>query len=236
MSELIVALDLPSQREALALVDQLDEAVGVYKVGLELYTREGPGVVRALHGRGKRVFLDLKLHDIPNTVAKAVEAASALEVDLLTLHTTGGRSMMEAAADAAGGSLELLGVTVLTSTTKGELAETWDRPVEETEPEVLRLARLAQAAGIPGVVASAREARALREALGPDALIVTPGIRLPNDDVGDQVRVATPAAAVADGATHLVVGRPIRSADDPVAAAQAFREEIERAVEEQESA
>jgi len=113
MSELIVALDLPSQREALTLVDRLDDAVDFYKVGLELYTREGPGVVRELHDRGKRVFLDLKLHDIPNTVAKAVESAAALQVDLLTLHTTGGRTMMAAAAEAAGDHLRLLGVTVL---------------------------------------------------------------------------------------------------------------------------
>lgn len=235
MSELIVALDVPSQRDALALVDQLDDTVDFYKVGLELYIREGPPVVRALHGRGKRVFLDLKLLDIPNTVAKAVESAAALDVELLTLHTTGGRTMMEAAARAAGQHLKLLGVTVLTSTSDAELAETWDRPVEETQPEVVRLAQMARAAGVPGIVASAVEAKALRAALGPDALIVTPGIRLPTDDIGDQLRVATPGSAVADGATHLVVGRPIRAAADPVAAAETFRREIERAVEARES-
>lgn len=235
MSELIVALDVPSQRDALALVDQLHDTVDFYKIGLELYTREGPGVVRAVRGRGKRVFLDLKLHDIPNTVARAVEAAAALDVSLLTLHTAGGRAMMEAAVAAADGRLDLLGVTVLTSTSDAELAEVWNREVSTAEAEVLRLARLAREAGVPGVVASAREARPLRDSLGPDALIVTPGIRLPSDDVGDQVRVATPTAAVRDGATHLVVGRPIRAADDPVAAAETFRREIGAALAERGS-
>ncbi len=229
MSELVVALDVPSQRDALALVDLLDDDVDFFKVGLELYTREGPGVVRALHGRGKRVFLDLKLHDIPNTVARAVASASALEVELLTIHTVGGRRMMEAAVDAAGPGLALLGVTVLTSSDAPEVAEVWGRPVEAVEPEVVRLAGLARAAGVPGVVASPREARVLRGALGPDALVVTPGIRLPDDAVGDQVRIATPQAAVAAGATHLVVGRPIREADDPGAAARTFGQAIRAA-------
>jgi orotidine-5'-phosphate decarboxylase len=226
MTELVVALDVPSQREALALVDALDDDIEFFKVGLELYTLEGPGVVRALHGRGKRVFLDLKLFDIPNTVAKAVAAASALEVELLTIHTAGGRRMMEAAVEAADNGLDLLGVTVLTSSSAAEVAEVWGRPVEVVEPEVVRLARLAREAGLAGVVASPREAATLREALGPDALIVTPGIRLPSDAVGDQVRVATPESAVAAGATHLVVGRPIRGADDPAAAARTFVEAI----------
>ena len=229
MTQLIVALDVPSQRDALALVDRLDDDVDFFKVGLELYTREGPGVVRALHGRGKRVFLDLKLFDIPNTVAKAVEAAARLEVELLTIHTSGGRRMMEAAVGAAGSGLSLLGVTVLTSFEAGEVAEVWGRGMDDVEPEVVRLARLAREAGVPGVVASPREASVLRQALGPDALIVTPGIRLPSDDVGDQVRVATPGAAVRAGATHLVVGRPIRAAPDPAAAARVFMRAIEEA-------
>jgi len=231
MSELVVALDVASQRDALALVDLLGDEVEFFKVGLELYTREGPGVVRALKGRGKRVFLDLKLFDIPNTVAKAVTAATSLDVDLLTIHTSGGRSMMEAAVEAAGDELSLLGVTVLTSFPEAEVAEVWGRAVDAVEPEVERLARLAREVGVPGVVASAREAARLRSALGPDALIVTPGIRLPDDDVGDQVRVATPESAVGDGATHLVVGRPIREADDPAAAARIFVEAIRDAEE-----
>lgn len=226
MTELVVALDVPSQRDALALVDRLDGEVDFFKVGLELYTREGPGVVRALHGRGKRVFLDLKLFDIPNTVAKAVASASALEVELLTIHTSGGRRMMEAAVEAADHGLALLGVTVLTSFDAPEVAEVWGRPVGAIEPEVVRLARLARESGVPGVVASPREAGVLRAALGPDALVVTPGIRLPSDSTDDQVRVATPEAAVAAGATHLVVGRPIREAADPAAAARSFTSAI----------
>lgn len=229
MSQLVVALDVPSQREALALVDLLDEHVDFFKVGLELYTREGPGVVRALNGRGKRVFLDLKLFDIPATVAKTVTAAKALQVDLLTIHATGGRRMMEAAVQSAGDDLSLLAVTVLTSSGESEVAEVWGRPVTAVQPEVERLARLAREAGVPGVVASAREAASLRASLGPDALIVTPGIRLPTDDVGDQVRVATPEAAVVDGATHLVVGRPIREAEDPAEAARVFTDAIRSA-------
>lgn len=230
MNPLMVALDVSSQREALDLVDHLDDAVETYKVGLELYTREGPGVVRALHGRGKRVFLDLKLHDIPNTVARAVEAATELEVDFLTIHTGGGERMMEAAVAAAGPRLQLLGVTVLTSFSAEAIGRTWGRVVDDVAAEVVRLARLAVGVGVPGIVASALEARPLREALGPDPLIVTPGIRLPEDAAGDQIRVATPQSAMADGATHLVVGRPIRGADDPRAAAVRFRHAIREAM------
>jgi orotidine-5'-phosphate decarboxylase len=232
MTELVVALDVPSQRDALALVDALDDEVDFFKVGLELYTREGPGVVRALHGRRKRVFLDLKLFDIPNTVAKTVAAASALEVELLTIHTSGGRRMMEAAVEAADHGLALLGVTVLTSFDASEVAEVWGRPIGAVEPEVLRLARLALETGVPGIVASPREAGVLRDALGPDALIVTPGIRLPSDAADDQVRVSTPGFAVAAGATHLVVGRPIREADDPAEAAREFARAIRSAAGE----
>lgn len=229
MTELVVALDVPTQREALALVDRLDDDVDFFKVGLELYTREGPGVVRALHGRGKRVFLDLKLFDIPNTVARAVAAVASLEVELLTIHTVGGRRMMEAAVEAAGDGPSLLGVTILTSSDASEVSETWNRRLDDVEPEVTRLARLAREAGLSGVVASAREAGILREALGPEPLIVTPGIRLPSDDAGDQVRVATPRSAADAGATHLVVGRPIREADDPAAAARVFAAAIREA-------
>ena len=222
MNPLMVALDVPTQREALDLVDRIDDAVDIYKVGLELYTREGPGVVRALNGRGKRVFLDLKLHDIPNTVARAVAAAGELEVDFLTIHAGGGERMMEAAVEAAGERLRLLAVTVLTSLSAEEIGGTWGRPVHDVADEVVRLARMAVAVGAPGVVGSALEARTLRESLGPAPLIVTPGIRLPEDAAGDQVRIATPESAIADGATHLVVGRPIREAGDPRATAVRF--------------
>ncbi len=218
MAELILPLDQPSQRQALALVDDLGDRVTYYKVGLELFTREGPGVVRALHGRRKRVFLDLKLHDIPNTVAGAVRAAVELDVALLTVHAGGGRAMLEAAAEAASGSLRLLAVTVLTSLSGDALGETWGRGVDDVGVEVGRLAGLAIDSGIHGVVSSAHEAAGLRRALGPDAVLVTPGIRLPGGDAHDQRRVATPDAAVRDGADFLVVGRAITGAPDPQAA------------------
>ena len=222
MAQLILPLDQPSQRHALALVDDMGERVTYYKVGLELFTREGPSVVRALHGRRKRVFLDLKLHDIPNTVAGAVRAAAELEVELLTVHAGGGRAMLEAAADAAAdaasGQLRLLAVTVLTSFTGAGLGEAWGRDVDEVGAEVERLARLSVGAGIDGVVSSAHEAAGLRAALGPDAVLVTPGIRLPGGEAHDQRRVATPDTAVRDGADFLVVGRAITESPDPQAA------------------
>jgi orotidine-5'-phosphate decarboxylase len=218
LAELILPLDQPSQRHALAMVDDMGERVTFYKVGLELFTREGPGVVRALHGRRKRVFLDLKLHDIPNTVAGAVRAAAELEVELLTVHAGGGRAMLEAAAEATAGPLRLLAVTVLTSLSADGLGETWGRDVHEVGPEVGRLAALARASGIDGVVSSAHEVAGLRSALGPEAVLVTPGIRLPGGDAHDQARVASPDDAVRDGADFLVVGRAITAAPDPHAA------------------
>lgn len=218
MAELILPLDQPSQRHALALVDDLGDDVDFYKVGLELFTRAGPGVVRALHGRGKRVFLDLKLLDIPNTVAGAVRAAAELDVELLTVHATGGEAMLAAAAEAAGGRLRLLAVSVLTSFSADELSSVWGRPVHDLEAEVQRLAALARSSGIDGVVSSAHEVAALRGALGPEAVLVTPGIRLQGGPAHDQRRVATPEQAVRDGADYLVVGRAITGADDRHAA------------------
>lgn len=215
MTEVIVALDVPSQRQALALVDALGHTADFYKVGLELFTREGPGVLRALRGRGKRIFLDLKLLDIPNTVAAAVRAAADHEVDLLTVHTTGGVDMMSAAAEAAGSRVRLLGVTVLTSLGAAGIEAIWGRAPESLQGEVVRLAELARSAGVHGVVSSAHEAAALRARLGPGAYLVTPGIRLADGARHDQARVATPAEAVEAGADALVVGRPITGADDP---------------------
>lgn len=224
MSGLIVALDFPSQREALALVDQLGDEATFYKVGLELYTREGPGVVRALKGRGKNVFLDLKLLDIPNTVQQAVKAAREVGADLLTVHAQGGSTMLEAAADSAGDGLRVVAVTLLTSLTAAEIETTWGRSLHSVREEVLRLGHLAVDAGMHGVVASALEARDLRRALGPEPLIVTPGIRLPDGDSHDQARVATPGDALRAGASHLVVGRTITAASDP-------REALERVLQ-----
>ncbi len=226
MAEIIIPLDHPSAREAFDLVDRLGPGADFYKVGLELYTVAGPPVVQELRRRGKRVFLDLKLHDIPNTVAGAVRAAAALDVSLLTLHIAGGTTMMEAARDASAGRIKLLGVTVLTSLGAAELEGVWGREIRAIRREVGRLASLAHAAGLHGVVASALEAKLIREALEPPFLIVTPGIRPAGAARGDQKRVATPADAVAAGADYLVVGRPVTQAPDPVAALAALRAEV----------
>jgi orotidine-5'-phosphate decarboxylase len=226
MAEIIIPLDHPSAHDALALVDRLGAPAAFYKVGLELFTRSGPEVVSELRRRGKRVFLDLKLHDIPNTVARAVEAAAALDVEFLTVHTAGGASMMEAARDAAGGRLKLLGVTVLTSLTAAELEVVWGREISSIRDEVGRLAMLAHRSGMDGVVASALEASWIRRTLEPPFLIVTPGIRPAGAARGDQKRVATPADAVAAGADYLVVGRPLTQADDPAAALASLLAEV----------
>jgi orotidine-5'-phosphate decarboxylase len=227
MPHVIVALDVPTADRAMALVDALGPRLTFVKVGLELHTREGTEVVARLRERGLRVFLDLKLHDIPNTVAGAVRSAGALGVELLTLHAAGGVRMMEAAAAAAPPGLGLLAVTVLTSMAEADLAEAWGRS-EPLDPrtEVLRLATLAQRAGIAGVVASPQEAGALRALLGPDASIVTPGIRLPGGEAHDQRRIATPAQAMAVGASHLVIGRAITDASDPAAVLGAILDEV----------
>jgi orotidine-5'-phosphate decarboxylase len=219
---LIVALDFPDAVAALACADQLAGSVSWFKVGLELYLAAGERIVRDLKQRGHSVFLDLKLHDIPNTAASAVRSLSQLEPDMLTVHAAGGRAMLNAAAEAAR-SLphppRLLAVTVLTSMDTAALAETGvpSSPVEQ----VLRLARLAAECGIEGMVCSPAEAAALRSAL-PKALLVTPGIRPAGADAGDQKRIATPQFALAAGASMLVIGRPITAAADPKAAAQAI--------------
>ena len=226
MAQVIIPLDVPSLDEAMGLVDSLGEATDCYKVGLELFTSAGPAAVQALKERDKRVFLDLKLHDIPNTVARAVGRARDLEVDLLTLHATGGRRMMEPAAEAAGDDLTLLGVTVLTSMTSSDVEDSWGRVVDSLEEEVVRLARLARESGVGGVVASVREAAPIRRALGGDLVVVTPGIRLAGDDAHDQARVSTPAEAVAAGADYLVIGRSITQAPDPAEALRRVYEEM----------
>ena len=225
MAQVIIALDVPTLDEALGLVDALGEGTDFYKVGLELFTREGPSVVHALRGRDKRIFLDLKLHDIPNTVARAVARARDLEVDLLTLHATGGRPMMEAAVEGAGDHLTLLGVTVLTSMTASHVEDSWGRAVDSLEEEVVRLARLVQESGVGGVVASVREVAPIKEAVGTDLVVVTPGIRLAGDDAHDQARVSTPAEAVAAGADYLVIGRSVTQAPDPAEALRRVYEE-----------
>lgn len=228
---LYVALDLPELSAALALVGRLGDAARCYKVGLELYSAEGPRAVEAVRERGGRVFLDLKLHDIPATVRRAARAAAKTGAELLTVHAAGGRAMLEAAVAGAaeGGDTRVLAVTVLTSMELADLAEV-GVVAASVEELVVRRARLAQAAGCHGVVASPQEVRAVRAATRDDFLIVTPGVRA---DVGqearkqdDQKRVGSARQAIADGASAVVVGRPIRDADDPVAAARAFLDEL----------
>ena len=227
MAEVIVALDFATGEEALGMVDALGSAGDFYKVGLELFSREGPGIVEALIQQDKRVFLDLKLHDIPNTVSKAVAAAGELGVDFLTVHTTGGVPMMAAAAEAADGALTLLGVTVLTSMSVADVEAAWGRELGSLRDEVVRLAGLAKEAGVGGVVASPVEARSLKRLMDSDLLVVTPGIRLGGDDHHDQARVTTPADAVDAGADYLVIGRSITRAPDPVEALALVRGQAE---------
>lgn len=225
MAETILALDLPSADQAFRLLDRLPGLRWV-KVGSVLFTREGPELVRRLRERGLQVFLDLKWHDIPNTVAGAVRAALDLDVSLATVHALGGSAMMAEAARAAEGRLPLVAVTVLTSHDEASLAGVLGRPGARAETEVPRLARLALEAGLAGVVCSPLETGTLRAALGSRALLVVPGIR-PAGPAGhdDQARTATPAAARSAGASYLVVGRPILSAADPAAALRQVNEE-----------
>jgi orotidine-5'-phosphate decarboxylase len=208
MAEVILALDLPRAADALRLLDRLPRLKWV-KVGSVLMTREGAPFIAALRARGLEIFLDLKWHDIPNTVAGAVSAAVDLGVSMATVHTLGGGTMMEAAVQAAGGKVRLVGVTVLTSHDDTTFGKVLGRTGVGIAAEVVRLARSAQSAGLDGVVCSPLEIGQLRASLGRDALIVVPGIRRPGDSAGDQQRTASPEAAVAAGASHLVVGRPV---------------------------
>jgi orotidine-5'-phosphate decarboxylase len=224
MAELILALDLPRAGEALALLDQLPDLRWV-KLGSILMTREGPDLVRELTGRGLKVFLDLKWHDIPNTVAGAVTAAREIGVSMATVHTLGGRAMLEAAVLAAGTDLDLVGVTVLTSHDPVEYSRAVGRSDVDLAREVERQATVAAQAGLRGVVCSPLEVSVLRSRLGPDLYIVVPGIRRRSDPSGDQSRMATAEDASSNGATHLVVGRPVLQAPDPAAALKEFMRE-----------
>lgn len=228
---MIVALDVPTAAEARKLVAAVGEAASFYKVGKQLFTAEGPQVVRDLVGSGRKVFLDLKYHDIPNTVAEAVRSASRLGVSMLNVHASGGSKMLRAAAEAAAQSEtkpKVLAVTVLTSLSDEDLQEIGvsGRAMDQ----VLRLAQLARANGCLGVVASAREAKEIRREIGEGFLIVTPGVRPAGAALNDQARYVTPAEAIAAGATHIVVGRPIIAAADPAKAARMVVEEMENAV------
>jgi orotidine-5'-phosphate decarboxylase len=234
-SPILVALDFPDASSALALVSRLDPAQCAVKIGKELFTAAGPDLVRECVGRGFRVFLDLKFHDIPTTCAQACAAATRLGVWMVNVHASGGAAMMSAArkaVDEAAAAMGrraplLIGVTVLTSLGAADLAALGlsDSP----EAQVLRLARLAQASGLDGVVCSAREARALRAACGPGFALVTPGIRPAGSATQDQARVATPQDALRDGADWLVIGRPITAAPDPAAALAAILDQLTKA-------
>ena len=226
MAELVLALDVPSRREAVRILDQLPELRWV-KVGSILMTREGPSMVRELTARDLSVFLDLKWHDIPNTVAGAVTAAREIGASMATVHTLGGLEMLKAAVEAAADQLALVGVTVLTSHTSTTYASATGRSDVDLTQEVERLGQVALESGLTGVVCSPHEVSLLRRRLGSDRYIVVPGIRRGSDGRGDQVRVATVEDAVQNGATHLVIGRPILQAADPAATFREFLKEAQ---------
>lgn len=231
--KLIIALDFATAELALRMAGQLRGQAGLFKVGLELFSAEGPALIRELVRLGAGIFLDLKFHDIPNTVRGAAREAARLGVAMLDVHASGGRRMMEAALEGVREGASdtkqplVLGVTILTSLAGDDLVEIgWD---DSAASSVIRLSHLAHAAGLGGVVASAQEAAAIRGMFGRDFIIVTPGIR-PATAADDQARVSTPEAAIRAGADYLVVGRPIIQAPDPNAAAEAILEEIARAL------
>ena len=220
---LIVALDVSTAEAARKIAAAIGDSALAYKVGMQLYTAEGPALVRELVGSGRRIFLDLKYHDIPNTVGAAVHEAAQLGVSMLTVHANGGGKMLHAAVDAAqkvNAELLVLAVTVLTSLGETDLGMLGVRG--GVQDQVLRLAALALANGCKGVVASARECAALRQEFGDELVIVTPGVRPAGSGNDDQARVVTPAEAIAAGATYIVVGRPITEAADPAAEARAI--------------
>lgn len=224
---LIVALDVSSAAAARKIVAAVGESVSTFKVGMQLYTAEGPALVRELVAAGRKVFLDLKYHDIPNTVASAVKEAAGLGVSMLTVHASGGDAMLRAATAVTRQikpSLVILAVSVLTSFGEDDLVEIGiGAPVQD---QVLHLSKIALKAGCGGVVASAREASALRAKFGLDFALVTPGVRPSGGALDDQVRVVTPAQAIAAGASHIVVGRPITEAPNPVLAVKNILDEI----------
>jgi len=222
----IIALDVGSAKEAIALVRELSDEVSFFKIGLQLFTAAGPDVIRAVTASGAKVFLDLKLHDIPNTVANAVTAASELGVSMLTVHLSGGSKMLNAAAAACQPNLLLLGVTVLTSADDATLHEIG---IEATVSEqVLRLAAIGSVARIRGLIASPHEAVSLRKALGHSATIITPGVRPTWAAADDQKRFTTPAEALQNGADYLVIGRPVTAHENPREAVRMIIREITR--------
>lgn len=230
--KIIVALDVPTRGQALALAEKLYDDVGAFKIGMQLYNAEGPGIVRDIQKLGGKVFIDLKLHDIPNTVAEATKVLTGLQAYIMTLHAAGGKKMLAAAAQSArenlpaGGRKPLLvAVTVLTSLSQQEFNEEIgiDRPIAE---QVVSWAKMAKSAGLDGVVASPQEIAVIRQACGQDFVIITPGIRPIWAAANDQSRIMTPKQAVEAGADYLVIGRPITAQPDQAAAAQRIVAEI----------
>ena len=223
--KIVVALDVATKSEAMRLVEQLREQISFFKIGLQLYTAEGPEIVQAVTASGAKIFLDLKLHDIPNTVARAVESASELGVQMLTVHLSGGSEMIRAAMAARKREMSILGVTVLTSSTQHTLDEIGIE--EQLDRHVLRLGNLGVAAGIDGLVASPFEARFLRSEFGDKIKIVVPGVRPSWSEPGDQKRFMTPREAIEAGADHLVIGRPITAHKNPREAVAKILSELE---------
>jgi orotidine-5'-phosphate decarboxylase len=222
----IVALDVASAHEAIVLVRRLNDACRFYKIGSELFTREGPMVVRAVIDEGCDVFLDLKFHDIPNTVREAARAAAALGARLLTVHASGGSAMLHAAVEGAGPGCGVLAVTVLTSLDSAALGAAWGRDRVLVADEVFRLAGLAASAGAHGIVCSGQEAGAIHAAFGDDLALLVPGIRLEGGNANDQARTSTPHAAAKAGARYLVLGRAVTAAPDPATAMAQVRLEL----------
>ena len=225
----IVALDVAHGADALALVHRLGDRCRFYKIGSELFTREGPAVVHAVRHLGCEVFLDLKFHDIPNTVREGARAAASLGVRLLTVHASGGSAMIRAAVEGVGKDCGVLAVTVLTSLDAAALAGAWGRESAEVGREVLRLGAIAAEAGAHGVVCSGQEAPVLHAAFGDRLALLVPGIRLPGGDAHDQARTATPGSAARGGARYIVLGRAVTAAPDPAAAMERVREELANA-------
>lgn len=223
----IVALDFPDAERALTLVQTLDERCRFYKVGSELFTASGADTIQWLRDTGCDVFLDLKFHDIPNTVAGAMRNVAAMGVRLATVHASGGLKMMQAAVDAAGPNCGVLAVTILTSLNDAQLGEAWGRDRVDVENEVLRLAELARSAGCHGIVCSGQEADAVRSRHGNALKLLVPGIRLKGDSAGDQSRIVTPSEAAASGATYIVVGRSVTGAANPREAMAAVSREVQ---------
>jgi len=228
---LIVPLDIPTLKEAKDIVDEIDDLVIHYKVGLQLYTKYGPKAVEMLKGKGKKVFLDLKLHDIPNTIIGAVEAAIDMEVNMLTIHALGGFDMMESAQkvvwESKSKDLIILGVTILTSLDEAFLQDFLGID-KSMKTQILDLATLSRSAGLSGVVASPKEVSQIKEKCGGNFIVVTPGIRPQGADAGDQKRVETPERAIMNGADYIVVGRPIIQAESKIDAVKSIIKGIER--------